>query len=386
MFKYLPLLWANLGRKKLRTGLTLGSIVIAFLLFGLMQTLRVALTGSPDLAGVDRLVTIHKIAIIQPLPESYLNRIRAVDGVKVACSHDWFGGVYQDDRNQLPAIAVDVPTFFQVYPEYALPPEQKDAWLKDRTGVIVGKLVAQRFGWKVGDTIPMRSNIWVQKDGGNVWPMKVMGIYDAGNGDNQSLYFHHEYLDESRGGGVSRGTIGWVVMRVQDPARSADVARAVDAMFANSSTETKTATEKAFIQGFANQMGNIGALLTAIAAAVFFTMLLVTANTMGQSIRERLNEIGVMKTLGYSNFSVTGLVLGEALLVTALGGAIGLGLAALFATLISSAVAQFFPVLGMPSSTYAVGAVLIVVLGAVAAALPCVQASQLKIVDALRKV
>ena len=152
----------------------------------------------------------------------------------------------------------------------------------------------------------MRSNIWVQKDGGNVWPMKVIGIYDAGNGDNQSLYFHHEYLDESRGGGVSRGTIGWVVMRVQDPARSADVARTIDAMFANSSTETKTATEKAFIQGFANQMGNIGALLTAIAAAVFFTMLLVTANTMGQSIRERLNEIGVMKTLGYSNASVTG--------------------------------------------------------------------------------
>ncbi len=386
MFKHLPLLWANLGRKKLRTGLTLASIIVAFLLFGLMQTLRVALTGNPELAGVDRLVTIHKIAIIQPLPESYLNRIRAVDGVKVACSHDWFGGVYQDDRNQLPAIAVDVPTFFQVYAEYSLPPEQKDAWFKDRTGVIVGKVVAERFKWKVGDTIPLRSNIWVQKDGGNVWPMKVVGIYDAGNGDNQSMYFHHEYLDESRGGGVPKGTIGWVVVRVQDPARSADVARTIDGLFANSSTETKTATEKAFIQGFANQMGNIGALLTAIATAVFFTMLLVTANTMGQSIRERLNEIGVMKTLGYSNASVTGLVLGEALLVTALGGAIGLGLAALTSLGMAQAVAQFFPVLGMPSSTYVIGAGLIVVLGAIAAALPCVQASQLKIVDALRKV
>jgi putative ABC transport system permease protein len=386
MFKYLPLLWANLGRKKLRTGLTLASIIVAFLLFGLMQTLRIALTGNPELAGVDRLVTIHKIAIIQPLPQSYLNRIRAVDGVKVACSHDWFGGVYQDDRNQLAVIAVDVSTFFQVYAEYSLPPEQKEAWQRDRTGVIVGKLVAQRFGWKVGDTIPMRSNIWVQKDGTNTWPMKVVGIYDAGNGDNQSLYFHHEYLDESRGGGVPQGTIGWVVVRVQDPARSADVARTIDGMFANSSTETKTATEKAFIQGFANQMGNIGALLTAIAAAVFFTMLLVTANTMGQSIRERLNEIGVMKTLGFSNFGVTTLVLGEAVLVTALGGAIGLGLAALSSTAIGSAVAQFFPVLGMPPSTYAIGVVLIVVLGGIAAALPCAQAAQLKIVDALRKV
>ncbi len=386
MFKYLPLLWAQLGRKKLRTGLTLASIIVAFLLFGLMQTLRVALTGNPELAGVDRLVTIHKIAIIQPLPESYLNRIRAVDGVKVACSHDWFGGVYQEDRNQLAVIAVDVPTFFQVYAEYSLPAEQKKAWEQDRTGVIVGKLIAQRFGWKVGDTIPMRSNIWVQKDGGNVWPMKVVGIYDAGNGDNQTLYFHHEYLDESRGGGVPKGTIGWVVVRVQDPARSADLARTIDGMFANSSTETKTATEKAFIQGFANQMGNIGALLTWIAAAVFFTMLLVTANTMGQSIRERLNEIGVMKTLGYSSFSVTALVLGEALLVTVLGGTIGLLLAAAFSTAIGNAVAQFFPVLGMPPSTFAIGALLMLLLGAVAAALPCLQASQLKIVDALRKV
>jgi putative ABC transport system permease protein len=247
-------------------------------------------------------------------------------------------------------------------------------------------MIAQRFGWKVGDTIPMRSNIWVQKDGGNVWPMKVIGIYDAGNGDNQSVYFHREYLDESRGGGMQQGWIGWVVLRIAEPARADAIAKTIDAQFANSSTETKTATEKAFIQGFANQMGNIGALLTGIAGAVFFTMLLVTANTMGQSIRERLNEIGVMKTLGYSNATVTGLVLGEAVLVTALGGAIGLLLAWLFSTLLGSAVAQFFPVLGMPPSTFAIGAVLIVVLGVAAAALPCTQAAQLKIVDALRKV
>jgi putative ABC transport system permease protein len=386
MFKHLPLLWANLGRKKLRTGLTLASIIVAFLLFGLMQTLRVALTGSPELAGADRLMTMHKMAIIQPLPESYLNRIRSVEGVKVATSFDWFGGVYQDDRNQIPTFAVEVETFFDVYPEYTLPPEQKEEWLKDRTGTIVGKMIAQRFGWKVGDTIPMRSNIWVQKDGGNVWPMKVIGIYDAGNGDNQSVYFHREYLDESRGGGMQRGLIGWVVLRIVDPAKADVIAKKIDAQFANSSTETKTATEKAFIQGFANQMGNIGALLTGIAGAVFFTMLLVTANTMGQSIRERLNEIGVMKTLGYSNASVTALVLGEAVLVTALRGAIGLLLAWLFSTMLGSAVAQFFPVLGMPPSTFAIGAALIVVLGVAAAALPCTQAAQLKIVDALRKV
>jgi putative ABC transport system permease protein len=385
MFKHLPLLWANLGRKKLRTGLTLASIIVAFLLFGLMQTLRVALTGSPELAGVDRLVTIHKVAIIQPLPESYLTRIRGVEGVKVACSHDWFGGIYQNDRNQLPVIAVDVPTFFQVYNEYSLPPEQKAAWEQDRTAAIVGSAVAERFGWKIGDTVPMRSNIWTHKnDGSSVWPMKVAGIYNAGNGDNQSIYFHHEYLNESRA--VGEGTVGWVVLRVNDRNRSADIARTIDGMFANSSTETKTATEKAFIQGFANQMGNIGALITAVAAAVFFTMLLVTANTMGQSIRERFSEIGVMKTLGYSNATVTGLVLGEALLVMALGAIIGLTLAALTSVGLAQALAQFFPVLGMPPSVYASGALLVVVLGALAAAQPCVQANRLKIVDALRKV
>src|SRR5262245_31970972 len=238
MFKYLPLLWANLGRKRLRTSLTLASIIVAFLLFGLMQTLRIALTGNPDLAGADRLITMHKVSIIQSLPESYLNRIRGVEGVKAACSHNWFGGVYQEDRNQIPAIAVDVATFFDVYTDYSLPPEQKEAWQRDRTGAIVGSAVAQRFGWKIGDIVPMRSNIFVKKDGGNVWPMKVVGIYSAKNGDNQSVYFHYEYYNESLQFG--RDQIGWVVMRIADPSRSADIARTIDGMFANSSTEVKT--------------------------------------------------------------------------------------------------------------------------------------------------
>jgi putative ABC transport system permease protein len=383
MFKYLPLLWANLGRKRLRTSLTLASIIVAFLLFGLMQTLRVALTGSPDLAGLDRLITMHKTSFIQSLPLAYLNRIKGVDGVVVATSQDWFGGIYQEDRNQLPTFAVEAETFFKVYEEYRLEPEEMDAFLKDRTSAIVGPMVAQRFGWKVGDTIPLRSNIWTNKNGGNTWPMKIAGIYEATNGDNQSIYFHYDYLNESRN--EIRDMIGWVVVKVADPDRSAQIAEAIDALFANSSTETKTSTEKAFIQSFANQMGNIGKLLTLIAAAVFFTMLLVTANTMGQSIRERINEIGVLKTLGFSGTGVTMMILGEAILVTALGGVIGLGLAALASVGLSSAVAQFFPALGMPGSTWVIGAVLIVLLGTLAAALPCAQAARLRIVDALRK-
>jgi putative ABC transport system permease protein len=384
MFKYLPLLWANLGRKRLRTSLTIASIVVAFLLFGLMQTLRVALTGSPDLAGVDRLMTLHKISIVQSFPLSYLNRIRAVDGVKAATTSNWFGGIYQDERNQIGTFGVDVPSFLEVYDDYTLRPEERDAWLKDRTGAIVGKLLAERFNWKVGDTIPMRSNIWTQKDGGgNVWPMKIVGIFDATNGDNQSIYFHYDYLNESRA--QIKDEIGMVVIKVADPARSEQIARAVDALFANSSYETKTATEKAFVQGFANQMGNIGKLLTMVAAAVFFTMLLVTANTMAQSIRERINEIGVLKTLGFSGGGVTMMIIGEAILVTALGGYIGLALAALVGEGMGKALAQFFPVLGMPSWTWAAGTALILILGGIAAALPCAQASRLKIVDALRK-
>lgn len=384
MLKYLPLLWANLGRKRLRTSLTLASIIVAFLLFGLMQTMRVALTGSPELAGVDRLMTMHKVSIIQSMPLAYLNRIRGVEGVEAASSQDWFGGIYQEDRNQLPSFAVDVPTFLEVYGEYKLTPEQKETWLKDRTSAIVGTLVAQRFGWKVGDTIPLRSNIWTRKDGGgNTWPMKIAGIYEATNGDNQSIYFHYDYLNESRA--EIKDMIGWVVVKIADPDRSAQIAATIDALFLNSSTETKTATEKAFIQGFANQMGNIGALLTAVATAVFFTMLLVTANTMGQSIRERINEIGVMKTLGFSGTGVTMMILGEAILITGLGAVIGLGLSALAGKGLGAALAQFFPVLGMPSSSWGIGAVLVLLLGGLAAALPCAQASRLKIVDALRK-
>lgn len=381
--KYLPLLWSNLQRKRLRTWLTLASIVVAFLLFGILQTMRAALTGGADVAGADRLVTLHKVSIIQSLPMSYLNRIRGIDGIRVATSHDWFGGIYQEDRNQIVAMTADPTLFFDVYPEYKLPEAQRAAWRADRTGAIVSPALAKRFSWKIGDTIPLRSNIYTTSNGGNVWDLKIVGIYDATNGDTSTLYFHYDYLNESRSFG--RDQIGWVVIRVNDTARTAEIARKVDALFANSSTETKTSTEKAFAQSFANQMGNIGAIVTAVASAVFFTMLLVIANTMGQSVRERTNELAVMKTLGFSNGQVTTMVMGEALLITLLGAAIGLGIATLASAGLGQAMQQFFPALGMPTNTYTIGAAIAVVLGTLAGALPCAQAWQLKIVDALRK-
>lgn len=383
MLKYLPLLWSNLQRKRLRTWLTLASIVVAFLLFGILQTMRAALTGGADVAGADRLVTMNKLSLIQPLPLSYLNRVRGVDGVRTAMSHDWFGGIYQDDRNQIVAMTADPTLFFEVYPEYQLSEAQRAAWRADRTGAIVGPAIAKKFGWKVGDTIPLRSNIYTRSDGSNTWDMKIVGIYQTTNGDNLSLYFQYDYLNESRSFG--RNQIGWIAVRVTDTTRSEEIARKIDAMFANSSAETKTSTEKAFIQAFANQMGNIGAIVTAVASAVFFTMLLVIANAMGQSVRERTSELAVMKTLGFSNRQVTTMVLAEALLITLLGAAIGLAVAALASNGLGQLMQQYFPTLGMPASTYTIGAAIAIVLGALAGALPCAQAWRLKIVDALRK-
>jgi putative ABC transport system permease protein len=381
--KYLPLLWASLQRKRVRTWLTLASIAIAFVLFVMLQTLKLAFTGGADLAGVDRLVTMHKVTFIQPLPESYLARVRGVEGVRIASPHNWFGGVYQDDRNQIVAMAVDETSFFDLYPEYSLPEDQKRAWMTERTGAIVGPALAKRFGWQIGDVVPIRSNIFTNVDGTQVWPMKIVGIYDSTAGDVQSLYFQYKYFDESRA--IGKGTLGWIVVKVDDPDQSADVARRIDALFANSSTETKTSTEKAFAQSFANQMGDIGAIVTAVASAVFFTLLLVIANTMGQSVRERTSELAVMKTLGFSSSTVTAMVIGEALLLTLLGAALGMALGALMSAGLAQQLSQYFPALGTPPSAFVYGLIIAIILGALASAIPAIQAWQLRIVDALRR-
>lgn len=386
MFKYLPLLWANLRRRRLRTALTIASVTVAFLLFGLVKALQFALTGGVELAGQDRLMTMHKVSMIQPLPLNYLRRIEAVDGVRSATSMNWFGGYFQDERNQVFSYPVlNEEQLFEVYPEMLLDDAAKKDWLGDRTGALIGTSLAQRFGWKVGDAVPLRSGIFFKKDGTNTWDLKISGIYDfkEGLGDTTGIYMHYDYFNEAREAG--RDTIGWVALRLDDANRADEVARTVDALFANSSTETKTATEKAFAKSFANQMGNIGTIVTVIVTAVFFTILLVAANTMGQSVRERTNEIAVMKTLGFSSLSVTLLVLGEALLITALGGGLGMLLAGGAAKGMSESMKQYLPFMHIPGDAYVLGAVCIVVLGLLAGVLPCIQAWQLKIVDALRR-
>jgi putative ABC transport system permease protein len=380
--RYLPLLWANLRRKRLRTALTFASVVVAFLLFGLLKGVQYALTGGAELAGQDRLVTQHKISIIQSFPLSYLDRIRSLDGVRAATSESWFGGVYQDDRNRLNVMVVDAESFAEVYPEYGTV-EQKRAWLADRTGALVGSQVAARFGWKVGDTVPMQSNIYSQRGGSNTWDLNISAIYHVEDGDNSSVFFHYDYFNEART--FFNDEIGWVVMRIDDPNRGADIARQIDAMFANSSAETRTTSESAFLQGFANQMGNIAAIVTVVASAVFFTMLLVTANAMQQAVRERVGEIAVLRTLGFSITLVIALVLAEGLGITVLGAALGLWLGNGVTASVGSQVQTFLPLLGVPPAAFLAGGVIAVALGVLSCALPCTQIWRLSVVEQLRR-
>ncbi len=380
MFRLLPLVWANLRRRPLRTLFTFLSIAIAFMLFGLLEAMRNGFFGGAELAGADRVMTMHKMSIIQQMPRSYADRIKAVPGVKVINIQSWFGGWFQNERNQLSTFAVDHETFFDVYPEYKLTAAQKQAWAADRTAIIAGKDVAQRFGWKVGARIPLQQSIPYKNDG-NTWEVTLVAIFDEAS-NNGNIFMRHDYLAE--GSQFAQRSIGWVISRLQDPAQLPRVARDIDSQFANSSTETKTASEKAVVGDFAKQVGNIGAILSAVAFAVFFTMLLVTANTMAQSVRERTGELGVMKTLGFSNAAVTRMVLAEALLLTVAGGVLGMALAFVVAGGMRAALSAFLPFIRITGQATAVAAVLMVLLGLAAGALPALRAMRLRVVDALR--
>jgi putative ABC transport system permease protein len=381
--KFLPLLWKNLWRKKLRTIFTLLSVFIAFILFGLLMTIRTAFTFGVDIAGVDRLVLIHKVSLIMPLPISYQSRLQNTPGVEIATHNSWFGGVYQDPSNFFAQIVVDPEPFMTVYPEYKLPPEQMTAWLADRQGAIVGVDLAKRFGFKVGDRIPIGGTIYQPKGGGQTWEFNISGIYDGDQGvDKTQLFFRYDYLDENRTFGG--GTVGWYVVKIADASQSQALAARFDAMFENSDAETKTTTEKGFVEGFANQVGDIGAMMVAILVAVLFTILVVAANTMAQSVRERTSEMAVLKTLGFSNGSILSMVLGESVFICVLGGSLGLLVAWLFVQG-GDPTGGMLPIFSLQPRAIAIGAALIVVMGVTAGLLPALSAMQLKITDGLRR-
>ena len=380
--KFLPLLWSSLWRKKIRTIFTLLSIFVAFLLFGLLMTIRGAFSFGIDIAGIDRLVLIHKVSLIMPLPVSYLPRLNTTDGVTLATHNTWFGGVYQDPSNFFAQIAVEPEPFMKLYPEYQVPPEQMQAWLADRQGVMVGVDLAKRFGWKVGDRVPIVGTIWQPKQG-QVWEFNIAGLYDGEAGvDKTQFFFRYDYLDENRLQG--EGLVGWYIVKISDPGAAQQMGATFDGMFANSSAETKTTTEKGFVEGFAKQVGDIGAIMIAITIAVLFTMILVAANTMAQSVRERTSEVGVLKTLGFSNATILVLVLSESVLIAVIGGGLGL-LAAWAFVQQGDPTGGMLPIFVLPIRDVVLGGALIVTLGLLAGALPAINAMNLKITDALRR-
>jgi putative ABC transport system permease protein len=380
--KWLPLLKSGFGRHRIRLAFTVASIVVAFLLFGLLWAVRHALTSGVEVAGQDRLITTHRTSIIQGLPSAYLGRVRQLGDVRGAASLSWFGGYYQDPRVQLGVFAVDA-NYFDLYPEIAIARPQLEDWQSDRQTAIVGPAIAARYGWRVGDVVPLQSNVWRRTDGRSEWPVRIAAIYSHPNGDPNTIYLHYEFLNEART--FAKDEIGWVIARLRDAARGPAVAAEIDAMFANSPQETKTSSEKAVAQSFANQIGDIGAILTFVVSAVFFAMLLVTANTMAQSVRERTPELAVLKTLGFRDGTVLALVLGESVLITVLGGALGLGLAVLATGALAPALSGFLPSFAVPRQALVHGVAFMLVLGVAAGLVPAVAAMRLQIVAALRR-
>ena len=381
--KLLPLVWKNLLRHKVRTLFTVLSIVVAFILFSYLAAVRMSFAFGVEVAGADRLLVLHKVSLIQPLPESYKVRIEAVAGVTEVSYASWFGGIYQNTRNFFAQFAVDPESYLSLYPEFALSDAEREAWFRNRTGAIVGRATADRFGWNVGDRIPLQGTIWRTRSG-PTWEFTIEGIYDAAEPgvDTSQFFFHHEYLAEANSEGAR--FVGQYVIRIDDPTRAADVAAAVDARFAHSPAETKTSTEQAFLQGFADQVGNIGAIMTAILGAVFFTILLITANTMAQSIRERTSELAVLKTLGFTDRRVLTLVVIESLVLAGGGGLIGLWIGYLLIGR-GDPTGGFLATFFIPPHDLLLGCALAVALGFASAILPGLQATRLRIVDGLRK-
>ncbi len=382
--KYLYLLFSSLKRKKLRTSLTILSIMVAFLLFGYLSAIRQAFDAGIDVAGADRLIVRHKVSLIQLLPQSYEAKIERIEGVDNAMHQTWFGGIYQEPKNFFAQTPVVPEELFDLYPELIISDEHKAAWLENRTGAVVGRGLIKRFGWKVGDRIPINATIWGKKDGGRTWEFDVVGVYDGAEKgtDTSQFFFRYDYFDETRAGGT--GLVGWYVVRVSDPDKAAEVAAAIDAEFANSAQETKAEAEGAFIQGFANQIGNIGFIIMSIMSAVFFTILLVAGNTMAYTVRERTNELAVLKAIGFTDAGVLGLVLGESLVITLVGGVLGLGLAWLLVSM-GDPTSGSFPVFYLPTLNIFIGFGLIVAMAFVAGILPALQAQRLQIADALRR-
>lgn len=378
--RFRHLLFANLFRRRIRTGLTVGSFAVALFLFGILAVVRGAFHQGIDVAGTDRLVIINKVSLIQPLPFAYRDRLLRIPGVAQATFANWFGGVYQDEKNFFPQFAIDKEHYRDLFPEFLIPDDQWQAFLADKEGCVIGVGLAERFGWKLGDRIPIRGTIFP-----GAWEFNVRAIYRGGRtqDDTTQLWFRWDYLDERKV--LEKGLVGWYTVRVANPDDAVRVVRAIDEEFANSAFETKTDTEKAFAASFVKQMGNIEFLILSIGSVVFFTLLLVTGNTMAIAVRERVRELAVLKAVGFSDGFVLGLILVETMVVAAVGGGLGVSLAKLF-TLRGDPTGGLLPFFYLAPQAMASGVGLALAVGLVAGILPALAAMRLRVVDALRRV
>lgn len=381
--KYFSLVWAQLFRSRTRTLLTLLSVVAAFLLFGMLDSVRVAFMSGGSVEGANRLITASRLSITQSLPIRLEAQIRQVAGVRDVTYGMWFGGIYRDPKDFFPNFSV-APNYFDIYGELEVAPDQLKRWQDTRTGAIVGESLAKEFGWKIGDTIPLQATIF-PRGGSNDWPLEMVGTFRskdravAGNEERQ-LMMNWKYFDESND--YIKNRVSWYTITLDNPDHASRVAQAIDAISANSDHETKTQTESAFQQAFVKQFADIGLIVTSIMGAVFFTLLLLTGNTMAQAVRERIPELATLKTLGFQDRTVLALVMVESILLVGLGGAIGMGLAATILPVLAPQTRGLLPP-HVPTTTWLVGIGLIIVIGIVVGLLPALRAKRLKIVDAL---
>ncbi|MBI5113494.1 FtsX-like permease family protein [Rhodoplanes serenus] len=374
----------NLFRKKLRAILMIVSILVAFAIFGVLAAFERAFNAGEEVSEADRLVVVNKINFTQPLPIAYFNRVAAVEGVRQVTFANWFGGYYQDPKNFTVVMAVEPESYLKlISTEYAFTPEMTEAFVRNRTGALVGEQLAAKWGWKVGDRIPISSSIFSQKNGSTAWDVTIVGIFGKNKpqADTTLMLIQYAYFDETRSFG--KDTIGWLVLKTASPALNDQVAKSIDGMFANSPYETATDTEKAFNKAFVAQLGNIALIVQLVVGAAFVTILMIVGNTMVMAIRERTREIAVLKTLGFSGGRVLRLVLGETLLLALIGGTAGLLLAWLATRAMSQSLGNFIPGLSLSPGIVAAAIGFMVLLGLATGLVPALNAFRLRIADGM---
>ncbi|MBL4537079.1 MAG: ABC transporter permease [Oceanicaulis sp.] len=381
----LTLIRKSLFRKKTRAILLILSIMTAFLIFGALASIDRVLNSSEELSRADRLVTVNKINFTQTMPFAYWGRVEGVDGVQAVTHASWFGGYFQDVRNFVQSFVVDMDSYLVVYPELELPADQRAALAERRDCVAVGADLAEQYEWSVGDRFPLSSNIWRQQDGSSAWDVEVCAILTTEDEDLPTNYLLMQYDYYNEALAFNRDQIGWMIMLTGDPAINDEVSQRIDDMFANSPAETETTTEAAFSQAFVEQLGNIGLILSLVVSAAFATILMIVGTTMVMAINERTKEVGVMKTLGFSSSRIFTHVLSESVLLSLVGGLLGLGAAVLLLSGIAQVAGGQLPGLGVGRDTWIQAFGLMIAFGLVTGFVPALNAMRLKIVDALGK-